>query len=168
MSHLCSRWSNGSWFHYELNPKVYIDFRDSIWSSVLLTSSPTPLSFSSSHCFSYTNFLATLQIHQAAAHSHLRVFALAHVPRIFAPPNPAICMTHSISFRSLLKCHVYQRVLPLSIPSLHCHSLSLMLLCIYLYHLSLPVIYLLVCLFIVCLLKLDYKLPEGRDFICSE
>lgn len=91
------------WFHDELNPKVYTDFRDSTWSSVLLTSFPTPLSFSSSHCFSYTNFLATLQIHQAAAHSHLRVFALAHVPGIFSLPNPAICMAHSIPFRSLHK-----------------------------------------------------------------
>lgn len=33
-------------------------------------------SFPSSHCFSYTNFLFTLQAHQAA-HSHLRAFALA-------------------------------------------------------------------------------------------
>lgn len=38
---------------------------------------PLLLSFSSSHCFSDTNFLATLQTHQAAAHSCLRAFALA-------------------------------------------------------------------------------------------
>lgn len=55
MSHLCSRWSNGSWFHYEFNPRVYIDFRDSTWSSVLLTSCPARLFFSSSHCFSYSS-----------------------------------------------------------------------------------------------------------------
>lgn len=35
-----------------------------------------PTTLSSSHCFSYTNFPASLQTHQAAAQSHLRASAL--------------------------------------------------------------------------------------------
>lgn len=89
---------------------------------------------------------------------------LFHILGIFPLPDLTICMSYSISFRSLLTCHLYQSSslinphysLPISFLLCcsvffysTCHYLS----CIYWF------------IFFFCILKLEYNLHEGWDFV---
>lgn len=78
-----------------------------------------------------------------------------HVPAIFPFPNSTMCMALSIfSFISLLKCHLYQRVLPH--PSLSFPFFTW--LCIFLQHYHyLSYIYWFVCLVSVSLCQYIYR-----------